>query len=264
MGFLSGKNILITGLLSDRSIAYGVAQACKTQGARLAFTYQNDRFYERTKKLAADFDTDLLFKCDVTNEPEVLQAFADIDKVFQGQLDGVLHSIAYTAKEGLSGSFVNNVTREIYQNSNEISAYSLALLAKHAQHLLAKSHGSMVALTYLGGERVVANYNMAGVAKAALDATMRYIAYDLGAVGIRVNAVSAGPIKTLAASGIAGFSKMLDYAAKNTPLKRNITALEVGNAAAFLFSDLASGITGEILYVDAGYNIMAGAAVSDE
>lgn len=257
MGFLSGKKLLITGLLSDRSIAYGVAVACKAQGATIAFTYQNDRFYERTKKLAADFESDLLFKCDVTNEEEVEQVFVGVDKAFSGQLDGVLHSIAYTPKEGLSGSFVNNVTRDVYQVSNDISAYSLIALAKYSQKLLAKSHGSLVALTYLGGERVVTNYNMAGVAKAALESTMRYVAYDLGGQGIRVNAVSAGPIRTLAASGIAGFSKVLDHAAKNTPLRRNITALEVGNAAAFLFSDLASGITGEILYVDAGYNTMA-------
>lgn len=255
MGFLAGKKILITGLLSDRSIAYGVAKACKAQGAELAFTYQSDRFLERVKGLAAQFDSDLLLKCDVTIDADIQTLFEDLSKKWNS-LDGVLHSIAYVPKEGLTGSFVDNVSREVYQVSNDISSYSFLALAKHSRALLAKSQGSLITLSYLGGERVVTNYNMSGVAKAALEATMRYMAYDLGADGIRVNAVSAGPIKTLAASGISGFSKILDYIAKTAPLKRNITAEEVGNASAFLFSGLSSGITGEVLYVDAGYNIM--------
>lgn len=255
MGFLQDKKILITGMLSERSIAYGVAKACKDQGAVLAFTYQSDRFQERVQELAKHFGSDIVLKCDVSEDADIKQLFADIEKIW-GDLDGVLHSVAYTPKDGLSGDFVENVTREVYQISNDITAYSFNALAKYGRHLLAKCSGSLITLTYLGGERVVANYNMAGVAKAALEATMRYMAYTLGNQGIRVNAVSAGPIKTLAASGITGFSKILDHIAKSAPLKRNITAEEVGNAVAFLFSSLASGITGEVLYVDAGYNIM--------
>ncbi len=255
MGFLTGKKILITGLLSDRSIAYGVAKACKAQGAELAFTYQSDRFEQRVKDLAAHFDSKILLKCDVTVDADIEQLFIGLAGKWDG-LDGILHSIAFVPKEGLTGSFVDNVSREVYQVSNDISSYSFLALAKYSRKLLVKSGGSLVTLSYLGGERVVTNYNMSGVAKAALEATMRYMANDLGVEGVRVNAVSAGPIKTLAASGIAGFSKILDHIAKSAPLKRNITAEEVGNAAAFLFSDLSSGITGEVLYVDAGYNIM--------
>jgi enoyl-[acyl-carrier protein] reductase I len=255
MGFLKGKKILITGLLSDRSIAFGVAKICKEQGAELAFTYQSDRFEQRVRDLAAKFDSKLLFKCDVTVDGDIEELFTGIDKQW-GQLDGILHSIAFVPKEGLTGSFVDNVSREVYQVSNDISSYSFLALAKYGRRLLNKSGGSLVTLSYLGGERVVTNYNMSGVAKAALEATMRYMANDLGPEGIRVNAVSAGPIKTLAASGISGFSKILDHIAKNAPLRRNITAEEVGNAVAFLFSGLASGITGEVLYVDSGYNIM--------
>lgn len=255
MGFLAGKKILITGLLSDRSIAYGVAKVCKAQGAELCFTYQSDRFEQRVRDLAAHFDSTVLFKCDVTIDSDIEELFVGIKQQW-GQLDGVLHSIAYVPKEGLMGSFVDNVSREVYQISNDISSYSFLALAKYSRALLNASGGSLITLTYLGAERVVTNYNMSGVAKAALEATMRYMANDLGQEGIRVNAISAGPIKTLAASGISGFSKILDHIAKNAPLKRNITAEEVGNAAAFLFSNLSSGITGEVLYVDAGYNII--------
>lgn len=255
MGFLSGKKILITGLLSDRSIAYGVALACQAQGAELAFTYQSDRFEQRVRDLAAHFNSKVLLKCDVTSDSDIEELFISLDKEW-GQVDGILHSIAYVPKEGLTGSFVDNVSREVYQVSNDISSYSFLALAKYGRKLLSRSHGAMLTFSYLGGERVVTNYNMSGVAKAALEATMRYMANDLGGEGIRVNAISAGPIKTLAASGIAGFSRILEHIAKNAPLKRNITAQEVGNAAAFLFSDLSSAITGEILYVDAGYNII--------
>lgn len=255
MGFLAGKKILITGLLSDRSIAYGVAKACKAQGAELAFTFLSERFEQRVRDLASHFDSTLLFKCDVTIDSEIEDVFKSVEQHW-GQLDGALHSIAYVPKEGLIGSFVDNVSREVYRVSNDISAYSFLALGKYSRKLLTESGGSLVTLSYLGGERVVTNYNMSGVAKAALEATMRYMANDLGADGIRVNAVSAGPIKTLAASGISGFSKILDHIAVNAPLRRNITSEEVGNAAAFLFSGLSSGITGEVLYVDAGYNII--------
>lgn len=256
MGFLAGKKILITGLLSDRSIAYGIAKACHKQGAELAFTFQTERFEQRVKDLAKEFDGKIFLPCDVTKDEEIASLFNELSKHWD-HLDGVLHSIAYTPKEGLMGDFVDNVTRETFNVSNDISAYSFACLAKHARALLTKGQGSLLALTYLGGEKVVPNYNMAGVSKAALDATMRYVAYSLGANGVRVNAISAGPIKTLAASGISGFSKILDHVAKNAPLKRNITTEEVGNVAAFLFSNLASAITGEVIYVDAGFNIMA-------
>lgn len=256
MGLLTGKNILITGLLSDRSIAYGVAKACHREGAQLAFTYQSDRFEERVKKLAEAFNGKIFLPCDVSNDHEIEQLFVELGKKWD-KLDGVLHSIAFSPKEGLMGDFVENVNREVFRIANDITAYSFSAIAKSARNLLSKANGSLLTLTYLGSEKVVPNYNMAGVAKAALEATTRYIAANLGKDGIRVNAISAGPIKTLAASGISGFGKILDHVAKNAPLKRNITAEEVGNAAAFMFSELSSGITGEILYVDAGYNIMA-------
>jgi enoyl-[acyl-carrier protein] reductase I len=256
MGFLTGKKILITGLLSDRSIAYGVAKACKAQGAELAFTYQSERFEQRVKDLAAKFDGKIVLQCDVTKDDEIKQLFENLNNHWDS-LDGILHSIAYSPKEGLTGDFVDNVNRDTFQISMDITAYSFSALAKYAREMLKKAQGSLITLSYLGGEKVVPNYNMAGVAKAALESTMRYMAYGLGSEGIRVNAVSAGPIKTLAASGISDFSKILTHVAQSSPLKRNITAEEVGNAAAFLFSPLASAITGEVLYVDAGYNIMA-------
>jgi len=256
MAILKDKKILITGLLSNRSIAYGVATACKNQGATLAFTYQEERFKERVTNLAKDFASSIVLPLDVTKDEQFPQLFTQLQQHWDC-LDGILHSIAYSPKEGLMGDFVENVTRNTFEIANDISAYSFSALAKAARDLLKQSGGSLLTLSYLGGEKVVPNYNMAGVAKAALESTMRYMAYGMGADGIRVNAISAGPIKTLAASGISGFSRILDHVAQNSPLKRNITAEEVGNAAAFLFSNLASAITGEVLYVDAGYNIMA-------
>lgn len=258
MGFLAGKKILITGLLSNRSIAYGVAKACKEQGSEIAITYQAERFLDRAKGFAEEFGTNIIIPCDVTDDAQIEGVFTELKKHWDG-VDGVLHSLAYTPKEGLSGDFVDNVSRECFNTSNDISAYSFSALAKAARPMMKSRNSSLICLTYLGGERVLPNYNMAGVAKAALEATMRYMAFYLGKEdGIRVNAISAGPIKTLAASGIAGFSKILDHVASNAPLGRNITTEEVGNVAAFLFSQLASGITGEIVYVDAGYNITAG------
>jgi enoyl-[acyl-carrier protein] reductase I len=256
MSFLTGKKILITGLLSNRSIAYGIAKVCKSLGAELAFTYQAERFADRVKGLAAEFDGKIVLPCDVTQDQDIANLFIELNKHWDG-LDGVLHSIAYVPAAGLTGDFVDNVDRETFSIANDITVYSFTAIAKHARSMLKKNQGSLLTLSYLGGEKVVPNYNMAGVTKAALEATMRYMAYNLGADGIRVNAVSAGPIKTLAASGISGFSKILEHVAHNAPLKRNITSIDVGNAAAFLLSDLASAITGEVLYVDAGYNIMA-------
>lgn len=257
MGFLNGKKILITGLISDRSIAYGVAKSCYEQGAELAFTYQNEKHAERVAKFAAEFDSQLVFQLDVTKDEQITKLFTDLATKWDG-LDGVLHSIAFTPKVGLSGDFVENVDRATFNISNDISAYSLIALGRAARPMMQDRNGSLVCLSYLGGERVLPNYNMAGVAKAALESSMRYMACAMGPEGIRVNAVSAGPIKTLAASGIGGFGKILDFMATYAPLRRGVTTAEVGNAAAFLFSPLSSGITGEVLYVDAGYNITAG------
>lgn len=257
MGFLQGKKILITGLISDRSIAYGVASACFREGAELAFTYQNEKHAERVAKFAKEFNSELVFPLDVAKDEQITQLFTDLAMHWDG-LDGVLHSIAYTPKNGLAGDFVDNVDRETFNISNDVSAYSFVALAREARKMMQGRNGALVCLTYLGGERVLPNYNMAGVAKSALESCTRYMACSLGAEGIRVNAVSAGPIKTLAASGIGNFGKILDHMSRFAPLKRGVTTEEVGNTAAFLFSPLASGITGEILYVDAGYNITAG------
>ena len=257
MGFLQGKKILITGLISDRSIAYGVASACFREGAELAFTYQNEKHAERVAKFAKEFNSELVFPLDVAQDEQIAGLFTRLAEHWDG-LDGVLHSIAYTPKNGLAGDFVDTVDRETFSISNDISAYSFVALAREARKMMQGRNGSLVCLSYLGGERVLPNYNMAGVAKSALESCTRYMACSLGAEGIRVNAVSAGPIKTLAASGIGNFGKILDHMSRFAPLKRGVTAEEVGNAAAFLFSPLASGITGEIMYVDAGYNITAG------
>lgn len=258
MPMLQGKKILITGLLSDRSIAYGIAQACKREGAVLAFTYQQERFKERVTKLAGEFDSDLVLECDVSQDDSIKAMTETLSNCWDNELHGLLHSIAFTPKEGISGDFVENVDREIFSVSQDVTSYSFLALAKATREMLIKGHGSLLTLSYIGSEKVVPNYNMAGVAKASLEATMRYMAYSLGEQGVRVNAISAGPIKTLAASGISGFGQILDFVADVAPLKRGITSLEVGNVAAFLFSNLASGVTGETIYVDAGFNIMSG------
>ncbi|MFN8771259.1 MAG: enoyl-ACP reductase [Neisseriaceae bacterium] len=257
MGILQQKKILITGLLSNRSIAYGVAKACKAQGADLAFTYQEERFKDRVTDLASDFGSDIVLPCDVSKDDEIDALFTKLSGIWGDGLDGLLHSIAFSPKEGLTGDFVDNVKRDTFEIANDITAYSFLALARSAREMLKKTNGSIITLSYLGSEKVVPNYNMAGVAKAALEATMRYMTYSMGSDGIRVNAISAGPIKTLAASGISGFSKILEHVAQSSPLKRSITSEEVGNVAAFLFSDLASAITGDTIYVDAGYHIMA-------
>lgn len=257
MGFLKGKKILITGLISDRSIAYGVAKSCFEQGAELAFTYQNEKHVERVAGFAREFNSELVFPLDVGNDQQITDLFVNLAKSWDG-LDGLLHSIAYTPKNGLVGDFVDNVDRETFKISNDISAYSFVALGRAARKMMQGRNGSLICLTYLGGERVLPNYNMAGIAKAALESCTRYMAFAMGSEGIRVNAVSAGPIRTLASSGIGSFTKILDHMAHFAPLKRGVTTEEVGNAAAFLFSPLSSGITGEILYVDAGYNITAG------
>ncbi|MTI62360.1 enoyl-ACP reductase [Methylophaga sp.] len=257
MGFLQGKRVLIVGVASPRSIASGIAHAMAKQGAELAFTYQNDKLKSRVEKIAAECggDPSLVFPCDVSSDEQIQAVFDDLGKHWDG-LDTIVHSVAFAPREQLQGSFVDSVTREAFAMSNDISAYSFAALAKAGKPMMAGRNGSMLTLSYLGAERAIDNYNVMGVAKAALEATVRYMAYSLGEEGIRVNAVSAGAIKTLAAAGIGDFGKMLAYGERNSPLRRNVTIEEVGNVAAFLCSDLASGVTGEITYVDAGYNIV--------
>ena len=256
MGFLAGKRILITGLLSNRSIAYGIAKAMHREGAELAFTYQNERFRERVAKMAADFGASLVYPCDVAEDAQIDQLFAELGKAWDG-LDGLVHSIAYAPSEALEGDFLDGLSREAFRIAHEVSAYSFPALAKAARPMMTGRNGSLLTLSYLGAVRTMPNYNVMGLAKASLEASVRYMAACLGPEGTRVNAVSAGPIKTLAASGIGSFSKLLAYNEKHAPLRRNVTIEEVGNAAAFLCSDLASGITGEVLYVDAGFNTTA-------
>ncbi|MHB1300127.1 MAG: enoyl-ACP reductase FabI [Burkholderiales bacterium] len=256
MGFLEGRRILITGLLSNRSIAYGIAKSCKEQGAELAFTYQNERVMERVQKLASEFNSQLVLPCDVSSDAEIATLFSELGKHWS-KFDGLVHSVAFAPKEALSGDFLEGMSKEAFRIAHDVSSYSFAALAKAALPLL-DDNAALLTLSYLGAEKSVPNYNMMGLAKASLEANVRYLAQSLGRKGIRVNAVSAGPIRTLAASGIEGFGKILDFVEQNAPLRRNVTIEEVGNASAFLLSNLASGITGEITYVDAGFNTTIG------
>ena len=256
MAFLAGKRILITGLLSNRSIAYGIAKAMHREGAQLAFTYQGEGIRERVAKTVTEFGSDLLFPCDVSNDTEITRCFNDLGKHWDG-LDSIVHSIAYAPREALSGDYLETVNREAFRIAHDVSSYSFAALAKAGLPLMQGRNGSLLTLTYLGSVRVMPNYNVMGLAKASLEANVRFMASSLGPKGIRVNAVSAGPIKTLAAAGIGNFGKLLGYTEKVAPLRRNVSILEVGNVAAFLCSDLASGVTGEITYVDAGFNTVA-------
>lgn len=256
MGFLAGKRILVTGLLSNRSIAYGIAKAMHREGAELAFTFQNERFQERVAKMAADFDSTLIFPCDVQDDAQIAGLFEQLGAQWSG-LDSLVHSIAYAPGEALEGDFLDGISREAFRVSQEVSAYSFPALAKAARPMMKGRNGALLTLSYLGAVRTMPNYNTMGLAKASLEASVRYMAACLGPEGTRVNAISAGPIKTLAASGIGSFSKLLAFNERNAPLRRNVTIEEVGNAAAFLCSDLASGVTGEIMYVDAGFNTTA-------
>jgi enoyl-[acyl-carrier protein] reductase I len=257
MGFLAEKRILITGLLSKHSIAYGIAKACHREGAKLAFTYQNERFKDRVAKFAAEFDSELIFPCDVAEDAQIDQLFVDLGKHWEG-LDGLVHSIAYAPSEAIEGDFLEGITRDAFRIAHDVSSYSYPALAKAARPMLLKgNNAALLALSYLGAERTMPNYNTMGLAKASLEAATRYLAFCLGPQGIRANAISAGPIKTLAASGIGNFGKLLAYNAHHAPLRRNVTIEEVGNVAAFMLSDLASGITGEITYVDGGLNTTA-------
>ena len=257
MGFLAGKRLLITGVISNRSIAYGIAKACKREGAELAFTYQGERIKDRVTEFAKEFDSSLVFPCDVGSDEEIDALFFELGKNWDG-FDGLVHSVAYVPREALAGDYLDCVTRENFRVAHDISSYSFAALAKAALPMMAGRNAALLTLSYLGAVRSVPNYNVMGLAKASLESNVYYMAQSLGPKGIRVNAVSAGPIKTLAASGIAKFGEKLDLVAKNAPLRRNVTIDEVGNAAAFLLSDLASGISGEITYVDAGFNTTAG------
>ena len=254
MGMLVGKRILVTGLLSNRSIAYGVAKAMHREGADLAFTYQGDGVRERVERLAAEFGANPVYACDVASDEEIATLFSGLGKNWDG-LDGIVHAIAYAPREALAGDFHDAVTRENFRIAHDISSYSLAALVKGGLPLMQGRDAAVVAMTYLGAVRAVPNYNVMGLAKASLEACIRYLAFSLGPMGIRVNGISAGPIKTLAAAGVGDFNKLLGHVEKNSPLKRNVTTEEVGNTAAFLCSDLASGINGEIVYVDGGFNM---------
>ena len=256
MGMLDGRKVLITGVLSNRSIAYGVARACRREGADLAFTYVNDDLKDRVARLAADFGSCPLLRCDVSRDEEIAALFEALSREWGG-LDGLLHSIAFAPREALAGDFLDGISREAFGVAHDISSYSLAALAKGARPLMRGRPGSIVTLTYLGAVRSVPNYNVMGLAKASLEANVRYLAACLGPEGLRANGISAGPIKTLAAAGIGNFGKLLSRFEARAPLHRGITIDEVGNVAAFLFSDLASAITGEILYVDGGYSTVA-------
>lgn len=251
MGFLQGKKILITGMISERSIAYGIAKACREQGADLAFTYVVDKLESRVRKMAAELGSDLVLRCDVQSDDEINQLFVDLAKEWDG-LDGLVHAIAFAPRESLNGNFLDSISRESFNIAHDVSAYSLPALVKAARPMMQGRNASVVALTYLGALRAMPNYNVMGLAKASLEAAIRFTAAAVGREGIRCNGISAGPIKTLAASGIADFSKLLSSVAQQNPLGRNVTIEEVGNAAAFMLSDLASGITGEITYVDCG------------
>lgn len=253
MGFLTGKRALIVGVATDRSIAWGIAQAMHREGAELAFTYQNDRLKERVQPLAESLGSRLTVPLDVESDEQIERAFKTLASHWQ-HLDILVHAVAYAPREALSGGFIDSTTRESFRIAHEISSYSFTALARAVRPLMQGRAGALLTLSYLGAIRSIPSYNVMGLAKASLEANVRFLAADLGPLGIRVNGLSAGPIKTLAAAGIAGFRKMLGRVAEVAPLRRNVSLEDVGNAAAFLCSDLAAGITGEILYVDSGFN----------
>ena len=252
MGFLAGKRFLITGVLSNRSIAYGIARACRREGAELAFSYVGERFKERITDFAAEFGSSLIFDCDVGDDTQIDRTFAELGKTWP-QFDGLVHSIGFAPREAIAGDFLDGLTRENFRIAHDISAYSFPALAKAAAPML-RPGAALLTLSYLGAVRAVPNYNTMGLAKASLEASVRYLATAMGKRGVRVNGISAGPIKTLAASGIKDFGKLLGVVAQSSPLGRNITIDDVGNVAAFLLSDLAAGVTAEITYVDGGYS----------
>lgn len=258
MGLLDGKRILITGVISNRSIAYGIAQACRAQGAELAFTYVGERFEERVTEYAKSLGSDIVIPCDVGEDEQIDNTFRLLAEQWDG-LDGLVHSIGFAPRDALAGDLLDGMSRENYRIAHDISAYSFPALAKAALPMMQGRNGSVLTMTYLGAEKAIPHYNMMGLAKASLEASVRYLASALGRKGLRANGISAGPIKTLAASGIKDFSNMLKYVESQAPLGRNVTIEDVGKAAAFLLSDMASGVTGEILHVDCGFsNIVPG------
>ncbi|MBH9554248.1 enoyl-ACP reductase FabI [Inhella gelatinilytica] len=255
MGFLAGKRFLISGVISNRSIAYGIAKACHREGAELAFSYVGERFKDRIAEFAAEFDSNLIYECDVSDDAQIDRTFAQLGEVWP-EFDGFVHSIGFAPREAIGGNFLDGLTRENFRIAHDISAFSFPAMAKAAAPRL-REGASLLTLSYLGAMRYVPNYNTMGLAKASLEASVRYLAYAMGDKGIRVNGISAGPIKTLAASGIKDFGKLLSAFAAATPIRRNITIDDVGNAAAFLLSDLAAGVSAEILYVDGGFSHVA-------
>ncbi|MBM3358445.1 MAG: SDR family oxidoreductase [Betaproteobacteria bacterium] len=262
MGFLQDKKILVTGLLSNRSIAYGIARALAREGASLAFTYQSEDVRERVEQLAQEFSDPPVLPCDVASDGQITELFAKLGKQWNG-LDGIVHSIAFAPREALKGRLLEGLTRDGFRIAHDVSSYSFAALAKAGLPLMEGRRAALLTLTYLGAVRALPNYNVMGLAKASLEALVRYLAQDLGPRGIRVNGLSAGPIKTLAAAGIGEFGKILKLVEDNAPLRRNVTTDDVGNVAAFLMSDLAAGVTGEITYVDCGFNITVGGIKSE-
>lgn len=256
MGFLAGKRALILGVASKKSIAWGIAEAMHREGAELAFTYQNERLKERVEKYAGELDSDIVIPCNVADDNEIEAVFEHLDDYWD-HFDIMVHSIAYAPKELLEGDYLDNLSRDGFNLAHDISSYSLAALARAGRHMMqGREDASILTMSYLGAVRTFSGYNVMGLAKASLEANVRYLADNLGPDGIRVNAISAGPISTLAASGVGGFEKILNHTEKNAPLRRNVTIEDVGNSAAFLTSPLARGITGEILYVDSGFNIV--------
>ena len=262
MGFLAGKKILVTGLLSNRSIAWGIARSAQREGAALALSYQNERFRERAEDMARELGGAITLPCEVSEDAEIDGLFGELAKHWDG-LDGLVHSIAFAPREAITGEFLDGFTRDAFRQSHEISAYSFPALAKAALPMMQGRKASLITLTYLGAERVLPHYNTMGLAKASLEAAVRYLAANLGPMGIRVNGISAGPIKTLAAAGIGNFSKIFKFVESQSPLRRNVSIDDVGNAAAFLLSDLASGITGEIVHVDGGFNAVISGLFGD-
>lgn len=256
MGFLQGKRALIVGVASQRSIASGIAEAMHRQGAELAFTYQTDKLKSRVEACAADCGSDIVLPLDVAEDAQIDATFKALGERWSDGFDILVHSVGFAPRETLEGGFLDNLTRENFQIAHDISVYSLAALAKAARPMMKDRKGSILTLSYLGAERALANYNVMGVAKAALESSVRYLAMNLGPEGTRVNAISAGPIKTLAASGVGSLRKMLSHVEQYAPLRRNVTIEDVGNVGAFLCSDLAAGVTGEVTYVDCGYSIL--------
>jgi enoyl-[acyl-carrier protein] reductase I len=262
MGFLADKRLLITGVLNNRSIAYGIAKACRREGAQLAFSYQGERFKDRITEYAAEFGSKLVFPCDVADDAQIEQLFADLGGHWSDGFDGFVHAIAFAPREAIGGDFLDGLSRESFRIAHDISAYSFPAMAKAAAPRL-RQGAALLTLTYLGAVRFVPNYNTMGLAKASLESSVRFLAHSLGAKGVRVNGISAGPIKTLAASGIKDFGKLQADFAATAPIRRTVTADDVGNAAAFLLSDLAAGISAEIVYVDGGFSQVMGAASAE-